>query len=74
MKRTMTFILSVAVAMWASACNFASLNDAPKVSRAESLAKQQGRFNEGAFRPIISAPVVEPEADLKRRAPLGSAT
>ena len=56
MKTALTTLLSLALACVASACNFASLNDTKSVSKAESLSRQHGRTNEGAFRPISSAP------------------
>ncbi len=56
MKTALTALFCLSLAFTATACNFASLNDAPKMSRAELKARGHGRINEGAFRPISSAP------------------
>ncbi len=60
MKKAFTALISLSLALVASACNFASLNDPPKMSKAEIRARHQGRIqgriNQGAFRPISSAP------------------
>jgi hypothetical protein len=60
MKAALTTLLSLSLAFISSACNFASLNDPPKMSsardRVQPSGRIQGRMNHGAFRPISSAP------------------
>jgi hypothetical protein len=56
MKSALTTLFCFAMACVSSACNFASLNEPMKMSRAELQRQQHGRSNESAFRPISSAP------------------
>ena len=60
MRRALTTLLSLSMAFISSACNFASLNDPPKMSsardRVQRTGRIQGRMNHGAFRPISAAP------------------
>ena len=56
MKTALTTLMSLALAFLSSACNFSSLTDPPGASKAEARSRQQGRANEGAFRPIRNAP------------------
>ena len=60
MKTVLTAVISLALAFVASACNFASLSEPPKMSETEMRARNkgriQGRINQGAFRPLSSAP------------------
>jgi len=56
MKTALTALFCLSLALASTACNFASLNEAPKMSRAELNRRGIGHVNEGAFRPISSAP------------------
>lgn len=60
MKRLMTTLISLSLTFVASACNFASLSEPPKMSsahdRIQRTGRIQGRMNHGAFQPIKNAP------------------
>jgi len=59
MKTALITLFCLSLALAAGACNFASLSDPPKMSKAETQRNQgriHRRINQGAFRPISHAP------------------
>jgi len=60
MKTALITLFCLSLACAPMACNFASLSDPPKMSKAETGSQNQGRIhrriNQGAFQPISQAP------------------